>query len=323
MAWLAALGSGAGGAAAGAGAAGASAAGSAAAGSAAGAAGSTAASTAGATAAESAGASAAGTAAKEGIKDFAKDTAQNVVSNELTKDDNGQSIKPNFAPQTISSDEQNKLVTAKFDNNGYKKADTTSEIGKMAKGLVNSAEDFISSSEELKTNTENVSDKPQSAASRFNSKMKELGQELGAYAKEEGKNLLSNAIAGSAQGQPVNPIQPGFTGQQISSDEELKTDVDEAGGIVPLFSTIDSYLYKYKPEAQEEYAGTGMMNDDNNLGVMAQDLQNNPLTAPAVKTDEKGNLALDTGRLTSINTAMIAELCKKVMELEGQMYGRK
>jgi hypothetical protein len=56
---------------------------------------------------------------------------------------------------------------------------------------------------------------------------------------------------------------------------------------------------------------------------MAQELQGNPLTAPAVKTDEKGNLALDTGRLTSINTAMIAELCKKVMELEGQLYGRK
>ena len=152
--------------------------------------------------------------------------------------------------------------------------------------------------------------------------MKRLGKDLGAYAKEEGKNLVSQAIASSAQPQQVNPISPAFTGAQISSDENLKENIEDAGGIIPMMAQIDSYLYKYKPEAQEEYAGTGMMNDDNNLGVMAQELQENPLTAPAVKTDEKGNLALDTGRLTSINTAMIAELCKKVMELEGQMYGR-
>ena len=136
------------------------------------------------------------------------------------------------------------------------------------------------------------------------------------------KNLISTAIANDAQPQQVQPMAQVFSGNTVSSDEELKTDIKDAGGLVPLFSTIDSYLYKYKDSAQDEYAGTGMVNDDNNLGVMAQELQENPLTEPAVKTDEKGNLALDTGRLTSINTAMIAELCKKVQAIEEQMYGR-
>jgi hypothetical protein len=353
MAWLAGA-AGASGAAGGAaaGAAGSAAAGSAAAGAGAGAAGSAAAGTAASTGASAAGSAAGSTAAAEGASaagagasgageaaagtsfkdsliETGKDMAKDKLISEATKQDEAQMYKPTFTPQTISSDINNKynIQSASFQKHGFKKPDNTSEIGKMVKGLVNIAENEISSSENLKTGKTDVSsnseNKPQSASSRFNAAMKRLGQELGAYIKDEGKDLLSSAIAAGAQPQQVNPVQPGFTGNQISSDENLKTDIDDAGGIVPLFSTIDSYLYKYKPEAQEEYAGTGMMNDDNNLGVMAQELQGNPLTAPAVKTDEKGNLALDTGRLTSINTAMIAELCKKVMELEGQLYGRK
>lgn len=323
----------AGSAAAGSAAAGAGAAGSAAAGTAAStgasAAGSAAGSTAAAEGASGAGEAAAGTSFKDSLIETGKDMAKDKLISEATKQDEAQMYKPTFTPQTISSDVNNKynIQSASFEKHGFKKPDNISEIGKMVKGLVNIAENEVSSSENLKTDKTDVSsnseNKPQSASSRFNATMKKLGQELGAYAKDEGKNLLSNAIAAGAQPQQVNPVQPGFTGNQISSDENLKTDINDAGGIVPLFSTIDSYLYKYKPEAQEEYAGTGMMNDDSNLGVMAQELQNNPLTAPAVKTDEKGNLALDTGRLTSINTAMIAELCKKVMELEGQLYGRK
>ena len=155
--------------------------------------------------------------------------------------------------------------------------------------------DMVSSSIDNKQNITNVS---QSKAARLNDAMRRLGSE----------------IMGNKQAQPQSQV--------VSSDENLKTDVQEAGGIIPLMAEIDSYLYQYTPEAQKEYAGTGMMNDKNNLGVMAQDLQKNPLTEPAVIEDEKGNLALDSGRLASINTAVIAELCKKVMDLEGKLNGR-
>ena len=274
--------------------------------------------------AENASAATAGSdALKNSLVEEGKNLAKDTIFNEATKkDESGLNYKPQFKPEAISSDANNKIVTAQFQEHGFKKPDTTTEIGKMAKGLVNQAEEIVSS-EDLKTDKANVSsNSPKSSVARFNEAMKNLGTELGAYAKDEGKNLLSNAIASSAQPQSVQPVQPGFSGAQVSSDEKLKTGIEEAGGLVPLFSTIDSYLYKYKPEAQEEYAGTGMVNGDNNLGVMAQELQQNPLTQPAVKTDDKGNLALDTGRLTSINTAMIAELCKKVQAIEEQMYGR-
>lgn len=345
MAWLAgAAGTSgaAGGAAAGASAAGAGAAGAGA--SAAGtAAGTGAASTAGAGAASGAattgaaegigGAAAAETAkgigssvAKDFIKDTAKDAAQSMISNEINRDDSVTPISNTFNPSGISSDENNKfnIQSASFQKHDAKKPPKDKLPGvDLLHGVVDGVNNMLTSDGTKKENVTDVSSaKPKSSLSRFNATMKKLGQDLGAYAKEEGKNLISQAIAGSAQPQPVNPVSPGFTGAQVSSDEQLKENIEEAGGIIPMMAQIDSYLYNYKPEAQEEYAGTGMMNNDNNLGVMAQELQENPLTAPAVKTDAKGNLALDTGRLTSINTAMIAELCKKVMELEGQLYGR-
>jgi hypothetical protein len=265
-------------------------------------------------------------AAKDFIKDTAKDTVQSTINNEINKEDSVNPISNTFDPSGISSDANNKsnIQSASFQKHEVKKPSKEQLPGvDLLHGIVDGVNGILTSDETKKENVTDVSsDKPKSSLSRFNATMRSLGQELGAYAKEEGKNLVSQAIASSAQPQQVNPVSPGFTGAQISSDEHLKENIEEAGGIIPMMAQIDSYLYNYKPEAQEEYAGTGMMNNDNNLGVMAQELQENPLTAPAVKTDEKGNLALDTGRLTSINTAMIAELCKKVMELEGQMYGR-
>ena len=265
-------------------------------------------------------------AAKDFIKDTAKDAAQSAISNEINRDDSVNSVSNTFDPSGIASDEHNKfnIQSASFQKHEAKKPPKEQLPGvNLLHGFVDGVNNILTSDETKKENVTDVSsDKPKSSLSRFNATMRSLGQELGAYAKEEGKNLVAQAIASSAQPQAVNPIQNGFVPQAISSDEHLKENIEEAGGIIPMMAQIDSYLYNYKPEAQEEYAGTGMVNNDNNLGVMAQELQENPLTAPAVKTDEKGNLALDTGRLTSINTAMIAELCKKVMELEEQMYGR-
>lgn len=114
-------------------------------------------------------------------------------------------------------------------------------------------------------------------------------------------------------------------GQPIASDENGKCDIRkemEGKDPIDIFAQIDAYLYKYKPEYQQEYAGTGMTNNEDNFGVMAQDLQANPITQAAVKEDSHGHLALDGSRLSSINTAMISELCKRIEDLESAIYGR-
>lgn len=133
-----------------------------------------------------------------------------------------------------------------------------------------------------------------------------------------------NEKAPSFFSQVLNGINGTVTGvlDNVMSDENLKEDIHEAGGIIPEFAEIDSYLYKYKPEAQEQYAGTGRVNDENNFGIMAQDLQQNPLTQATVIEDENGNLSVDGSRLATVNTAVISELCRKVMELENIVYGR-
>lgn len=149
-------------------------------------------------------------------------------------------------------------------------------------------------------------------------------------------NAYTDYSIGSAAVNKITPPNAGVPGglqapqvqtvQQVSSDEKLKDVISEDVDPIDCFAQIDSYLYRYKPEVVERYNGHengSPVNDDQNFGVMAQDLQANPLTAPAVKEDENGYLMLDGGRLSSINTAMIAELCKKVQELEEYIYGRK
>lgn len=135
------------------------------------------------------------------------------------------------------------------------------------------------------------------------------------YKNEKSSNFFSQVLNG------INGTVTGVL-DNVMSDENLKEDVQEAGGIIPEFAEIDSYLYKYKPEAQEQYAGTGRVNNENNFGVMAQDLQQNPLTQATVIEDENGNLSVDGSRLATVNTAVISELCRKVMELENIVYGR-
>lgn len=135
------------------------------------------------------------------------------------------------------------------------------------------------------------------------------------YKNEKPQSFLGQIVGGLS-----NKVTDAIN--DVMSDENLKEDVQEAGGIIPEFAEIDSYLYKYKPEAQEQYAGTGRVNDEQNFGIMAQDLQQNPLTQATVIEDENGNLSVDGSRLATVNTAVISELCRKVMELENIVYGR-
>lgn len=135
------------------------------------------------------------------------------------------------------------------------------------------------------------------------------------YKNEKSSNFFSQVLNG------LNGTVTGVL-DNVMSDENLKEDIQKAGGVIPEFAEIDSFLYKYKPEAQEQYAGTGRVNNENNFGVMAQDLQQNPLTQATVVEDENGNLSVDGSRLATVNTAVISELCRKVMELENIVYGR-
>lgn len=80
---------------------------------------------------------------------------------------------------------------------------------------------------------------------------------------------------------------------------------------------INSYLYKYTPEAQRLYSdGENAVDNKEHVGVMAQELQGNPVTAHTVTENEDGYLTVDTRQLTLALTAVCSDLAKKVEELE-------
>ena len=73
----------------------------------------------------------------------------------------------------------------------------------------------------------------------------------------------------------------------IISDCRLK-ELFGTDDIVKLFSHINSYEFKYTPKALRLYNGTKGVDEGTNIGVMAQELEENPVTENTVIDDENG-----------------------------------
>lgn len=99
------------------------------------------------------------------------------------------------------------------------------------------------------------------------------------------------------------------------SDERCKNIEDECTGVSKLLEGLDTYVYKYKDEAQESFPNE--TNDKENIGPMAQQLEKNPLTGQAVDTDENGIKHVNGGKLALAAISAISDLSKRLSELEG------
>ncbi len=87
--------------------------------------------------------------------------------------------------------------------------------------------------------------------------------------------------------------------------------------LLKAFADIDSYLFKYKKRFSED----PKYNADDNLhiGVMAQELKENPLTESAIVENDEGFLMVDTRQLTMTLCAIVANLSKKIIEIEERL----
>ena len=134
--------------------------------------------------------------------------------------------------------------------------------------------------------------------------------------KKIGEGLNKGATSAKVDGSTASftPISP-----TVVSDERLKNIFGEETPI-DCFAKIHSYEFKYTPQAQEMMQGRNHVDDKEHLGVMAQELLMNPATSACVIKDTDGFLKVDTAQLTMANTATIAELSRKVQQLE-QMLG--
>ena len=102
-----------------------------------------------------------------------------------------------------------------------------------------------------------------------------------------------------------------------TSDERLKNIFGDNEDIIKIFSKIDAIQFTYNDKAKEVHPGEeNGVDDDLHLGVKAQDLEKNPLTASAVSEDASGYKQVNTSELTMANSAVISELCKRLEIIE-------
>ena len=102
------------------------------------------------------------------------------------------------------------------------------------------------------------------------------------------------------------------------SDVLLKTVYGEEldDKIIDNFAKISAISFEYNDEAREEYGEEKAVDENQHIGVIAQELAENPVTEGAVKPNENGDLEVDTRHLTFADTAAIAELSRRVLALE-------
>ena len=101
------------------------------------------------------------------------------------------------------------------------------------------------------------------------------------------------------------------------ADERLNHIFGDNEDIINTFAKIDAIEFKYKDEAHNIPMGEALgVDEDVHLGIKAQDLEKNPFTAAVVSKDPEGYKQIDPSELTAANTAVIAEICKRLLIIE-------
>lgn len=164
-----------------------------------------------------------------------------------------------------------------------------------------SSEGGNTGSEGYKQPTQDTSgaDAAASASKNAVSNVKDIVSNMGN--KEEEKDVSQKDMGGNA----------------LPSDERLKNIFGDNEDIIKIFSKIDAIQFTYKDKAHDiPDAENRGVDDDLHFGIKAQDLEKNPLTASAVVEDEQGNKLVDTKELTTINSAVLSEICKRLEIIE-------
>lgn len=102
-------------------------------------------------------------------------------------------------------------------------------------------------------------------------------------------------------------------------NDRLKELFNGNDDIVKLFSQINAYEFKYTPEALKLYNGTKGVDEGTNYGVMAQELEKNPITENTVVEDENGYKNIQTDKLAATDAAVLSDVCKRLLVIEEKL----
>lgn len=141
------------------------------------------------------------------------------------------------------------------------------------------------------------------------------GMKIDQYEKPQTSSNNNKGAIIDAAGNVVDKV---VTSKMESSDERLKNIFGDNEDAIKVFADLDAIKFTYNDKAKEipDSEGKGV-DDDIHYGLKAQDLAKNPLTESAVKKDPLSDyLEVDTKELTMANTAIISEICKRILILE-------
>ena len=153
---------------------------------------------------------------------------------------------------------------------------------------------------------------------KINAKMSSaMGQQA---AKDGGENAGDAASSGADAAQASEAAEVA----SAVSDVLLKTVYGDSldDKIIDNFAKISAISFEYNDEAKSKYGQEKAVDDNQHIGVIAQELEANPITKGAVKTNENGDLEVDTRHLTFTDTAAIGELSRRVLALEEAISNR-
>ena len=103
-----------------------------------------------------------------------------------------------------------------------------------------------------------------------------------------------------------------------ASDERLKRIFGDNEDAIKCFANINAIKFTYNDTAHDIPGSEDKgVDNDPHYGVKAQELAENPLTQTAVTKDPISEyLQVDTKELTMANTAIISEICKRILIIE-------
>jgi hypothetical protein len=132
----------------------------------------------------------------------------------------------------------------------------------------------------------------------------------GANGADSGADMASSVDAGD--------MADAADAADAASDERLKRIFGDDEDAIKAFAEINAIQFTYNDKAHDIPGGENKgIDDDPHYGVKAQELAENPLTQTAVKKDPLSEyLEVDTKELTMANTAIISEMCKRILIIE-------
>lgn len=201
-------------------------------------------------------------------------------------------------------------------NNGadYSNLDAGSEggegggIASVGSGYQKPSAQSTSGTSSVTSNAGNIVNTGKDIASTFANKGKDAEGESKDEEEEEDTQNAVNMLGSSGGGMNMGSL----------SDERLKRIFGDNEDAIKAFSKIDAIKFEYNDKAKELYPeGEKNVDSDPHYGVKAQDLKNNPYTASTVQTDPNtGYLNVNTQELTMANSAVISDICKRLLAIE-------